>query len=217
MDLVVEKATEVGVTRIVPLLSDRGIVKPRDAKVGRWRRVAEAAARQSLRLAVPEVAEPLGFSEAVRGDYQRAEALFEESVAIGRESNDAPGVATSLMCLGAVATRQGDHGRARALLEESLMLNMELGLRVNIAECLEILSGMAGALGDAARAARLWGAADALREAIGAPWLPLERRLYEPHLAAIRSRSDQAVWAGAWEEGRAMTMEDAVGYALEEE
>jgi 16S rRNA (uracil1498-N3)-methyltransferase len=66
MDLVVEKATEVGATRIVPLLTARGIVRPRDAKVGRWRRVAEAAARQSLRLGVPEVAEPMDFSEAVR-------------------------------------------------------------------------------------------------------------------------------------------------------
>ena len=66
MDLVVEKATEVGATRIVPLLTARGIVRPRDAKVGRWRRVAEAAARQSLRMGVPEVAEPVNFSEAVR-------------------------------------------------------------------------------------------------------------------------------------------------------
>jgi 16S rRNA (uracil1498-N3)-methyltransferase len=66
MDLVVEKATEVGATRIVPLLTARGLVRPRDAKVGRWRRVAEAAARQSLRLSVPEVAEPVGFPEAIR-------------------------------------------------------------------------------------------------------------------------------------------------------
>jgi 16S rRNA (uracil1498-N3)-methyltransferase len=66
MDLVIEKATEVGATRIVPLLTERGLVRPRDAKVGRWRRVAEAAARQSLRLRVPEVAEPVGFPEAIR-------------------------------------------------------------------------------------------------------------------------------------------------------
>jgi 16S rRNA (uracil1498-N3)-methyltransferase len=66
MDLVVEKATEVGATRIVPLLTERGLVMPGDAKVGRWRRVAEAAARQSLRMVVPEVAQPVSFSEAVR-------------------------------------------------------------------------------------------------------------------------------------------------------
>jgi 16S rRNA (uracil1498-N3)-methyltransferase len=67
MDLVVEKATEVGVTLIVPLLTERGVVSPREGKVGRWRRVAEAAARQSLRLRVPEVAEPVRFADAVSG------------------------------------------------------------------------------------------------------------------------------------------------------
>ena len=66
MDLVVEKATEAGVTRIVPLLTEHGEVDPREGKVDRWRRVAEAAARQSLRLRVPEVTEPLGFEAAVR-------------------------------------------------------------------------------------------------------------------------------------------------------
>jgi 16S rRNA (uracil1498-N3)-methyltransferase len=65
MDLVVEKATEVGATRIVPLLTERGVVNPREGKVGRWRRVAGAAARQSLRLGVPEVAEPTRFEDAV--------------------------------------------------------------------------------------------------------------------------------------------------------
>jgi 16S rRNA (uracil1498-N3)-methyltransferase len=63
MDLVVEKATEVGATRIVPLLAERGVVNPREGKVGRWRRVAEAAARQSLRLSVPDVAEPVRFED----------------------------------------------------------------------------------------------------------------------------------------------------------
>jgi 16S rRNA (uracil1498-N3)-methyltransferase len=65
MDLVVEKATEVGATSIVPLLTERGVVNPREGKVDRWRRVAEAAARQSLRLSIPKVSEPVPFSVAV--------------------------------------------------------------------------------------------------------------------------------------------------------
>jgi 16S rRNA (uracil1498-N3)-methyltransferase len=65
MDLVVEKATEVGATHIVPLLTERGVVNPREGKVERWRRVAGAAARQSLRLSVPEVTEPTRFEDAV--------------------------------------------------------------------------------------------------------------------------------------------------------
>ena len=66
MDLLVEKATEVGATKIVPLVTERGIVRPRDGKVERWRRVAEAAARQSLRVGVPEVAEPVDLPGAIR-------------------------------------------------------------------------------------------------------------------------------------------------------
>jgi 16S rRNA (uracil1498-N3)-methyltransferase len=66
MDLVVEKATEVGATGIVPLLTKRGVVSPREGKVERWRRVAEAAARQSLGSSIPEVTEPLPFQTAVR-------------------------------------------------------------------------------------------------------------------------------------------------------
>jgi 16S rRNA (uracil1498-N3)-methyltransferase len=68
MDLVVEKATELGVSRIVPLFADRGVVRlsEGDGKVQRWRRVAEAAARQSLQVCIPEVAEVISFSDAVR-------------------------------------------------------------------------------------------------------------------------------------------------------
>ena len=67
MDLVVEKATEAGATRIVPLLTEHGEVNPREGKLDRWRRVAEAAARQSLRLRVPEVPEPVAFGTALQG------------------------------------------------------------------------------------------------------------------------------------------------------
>lgn len=68
MDLVVEKATELGVGSIIPLVTEHGVVKLGDErkKVERWRRVAEAASRQSLQLRVPEIREPLSFSDAVR-------------------------------------------------------------------------------------------------------------------------------------------------------
>jgi 16S rRNA (uracil1498-N3)-methyltransferase len=77
MDFVVEKATEVGATRIVPLLAERGVVTPREGKVGRWRRVAEAAARQALRLGVPEVAEPVRFEDAASEVGERGVLLHD--------------------------------------------------------------------------------------------------------------------------------------------
>jgi hypothetical protein len=129
---------------------------------------------------------------------------------------DPSATATALLCLGIVATRRGDHGRTKTLLDEGLVLVRKLGDTVNVAECLETLAEMAGALRDVPRAARLWGAADALREVIGSPLVPLERWLLEPYLEAIRSRSDITVWTKVWEEGRAMALEDAIAYALED-
>ena len=67
MDLVVEKATEIGVAAIVPLVTGRSVVRPGgEVKVERWRRLAHAAARQSLQLRVPDVTEPASFEQAVR-------------------------------------------------------------------------------------------------------------------------------------------------------
>ena len=80
MDLVVEKTTEVGVTRIAPLVTERGIVEPGDKKVERWRRVAEAAARQSLRMGVPEVLEPIPFGQAVRQAAEGGVLLHNDTV-----------------------------------------------------------------------------------------------------------------------------------------
>ncbi|MBA2692525.1 MAG: 16S rRNA (uracil(1498)-N(3))-methyltransferase [Rubrobacter sp.] len=68
MDVVVEKAAELGATRIVPLVTDRSVVKAGEgSKLERWRRIAESAARQSLRTVVPEVVAPTPFREALEG------------------------------------------------------------------------------------------------------------------------------------------------------
>lgn len=73
MDLVVEKATELGVEHIVPLLAERGEIRPGSDKVGRWHRLAEAAARQSLRLHIPGISEPETFPEAIEEVTKRGE------------------------------------------------------------------------------------------------------------------------------------------------
>jgi len=64
MDYVVEKATELGVSRIVPLLTERTQGEgAREGKSERWRRVARAAAQQCGRTGVPAIEAPLGWPE----------------------------------------------------------------------------------------------------------------------------------------------------------
>lgn len=70
MEWVIQKAVEIGVTKIVPLCTSRCVVKldsPKKmtAKIERWNKIAEAAAKQSGRGIVPEVAHPMDFSEAI--------------------------------------------------------------------------------------------------------------------------------------------------------
>ncbi len=65
-------------------------------------------------------------------------------------------------------------------------------------------------------AAQLWGAAAALREAIGAPLPPNEREEYERDVAAVREALGEEAFSATWVEGRAMSMEQAVAYAMGE-
>jgi 16S rRNA (uracil1498-N3)-methyltransferase len=65
MDVIVQKTTELGITRIVPVLSTRGMVKPPPGKTRRWRTISQEAARQSGRADVPEVEDAVALDVAL--------------------------------------------------------------------------------------------------------------------------------------------------------
>lgn len=75
MDYIVEKATELGVSRIVPLITERTIVRPGEdgagKKTSRWKKIAVEAAKQCRRLSVPEVEDVKSFKDlaAMSGGY----------------------------------------------------------------------------------------------------------------------------------------------------
>lgn len=64
-DLVVEKATELGVDAIAPLLTTRGVVRPAAERTERWERVARAAAKQSGRSRIPTIAPPASLTKVL--------------------------------------------------------------------------------------------------------------------------------------------------------
>jgi len=71
----------------------------------------------------------LGRVSHYRCDYQRAAALYEESLTVRRALGDKRGVATTRNSMGVMARGRGDHAVAPALSEESLTLCRELGDR----------------------------------------------------------------------------------------
>jgi len=158
----------------------------------------------------------LGYEFLLQGDLENATELNEEAAALFRKQGSKGGLEYVLDNLGWAALLQGDHEQAKALHEESLMLCRELGDERIASESLEGLACSEGAKGELERAARLFGAAQALREAVGYQQTPREHALREPYLVDTRSQMNEVAWAEAWEAGRSMTFEDAIAYALGE-
>ena len=156
----------------------------------------------------------LGDVAHAQGDDMSAHALHEESLAIYRELGGKYGMALSLHGLGNVAHAQGDDVSAHALFEESLTIRRELGEKYGIALSLEAFAEVASNQARPARAAHLMGAAETLREAIHAPISPSERDKYEHSVSEVRTALGEEAFAAAWSKGGAMTMEQAIAYAL---
>jgi predicted ATPase/DNA-binding CsgD family transcriptional regulator len=152
------------------------------------------------------------------GDLDRAEALYEEGLALNRQLGDLRGTAMCLNGLGVSALERVDTERAAAFYEEDIRMLRQLKDKTGTAYGLRGMACVAALRGDAARAARLWGAAEALGESIGLPLSSFDRSHpdYEARLDTVRSRlNDEAAWQAARAEGRAMTTEEAIEYALD--
>jgi predicted ATPase/class 3 adenylate cyclase len=151
-----------------------------------------------------------------RGDYARATKLLEESLELRRQLGSKWGVGVSLGTLGWVAIREGDWKRALARLGESLEVRQEIGDKGGSAWCIERLAEVALAQGNPEKAIRLLSAAGALRISIGSVIDPADQPEYQNRRAALRAELGQERFAALWEEGRALTLEQAITYALEE-
>jgi predicted ATPase/DNA-binding SARP family transcriptional activator/DNA-binding CsgD family transcriptional regulator/Tfp pilus assembly protein PilF len=159
----------------------------------------------------------LGFATLFRGDPERATTLLKESLEKYREVGDTHGMASSLLNLGLARLTRGDHGRAAVLLKESLAVVQDTEDKQTVAECLEAMAGVAGMQALAKRTAQLWGAAQKLREDIGAPLPSDERAILEPHVAIARAQLGEEAWEATSAKGRKLTLEQAVEYALSRE
>ncbi len=151
-----------------------------------------------------------------QGVGERATVLLNEALAIKRKLGDLASVGVTLRYQAKLAQDQGEWARATARYQESLALSRSVGSQWEIAACLEGLGGVAAGQNRAERAARLWGRAETLRGQLGAP-LPLaDRAWYEVAVAHSRAVVGEVAFAAAWEKGRAMSLEQAIAYALEE-
>jgi hypothetical protein len=162
----------------------------------------------------------LGLMALEQGDTVTARAFGEECLMIGRELGDRCSVALGQTFLAAVNLCDGDIEAAQSLAQESLAAlrtlkdTNDFAASLSMAPSLEVLAGVSRAHGSERRAARLIGAAEQACEDRGAD-LPLGfRALRQRTVEATRAALGEEAFAAACAEGRSMTQERAVEYAL---
>ncbi len=155
-----------------------------------------------------------GLVAALQGDHEKARALHEECMPLAREIGDKVGIAWSLVQGSLAALSRGDHEQAKALGIEGIELARQAGHSHSTVLILRILAASASACGRPVRSGRLWGMAEMLGESIGVKVAPAEQQFFRPYIAAARTQLDEAAFDAAFSEGRAMSPERAVEYAL---
>jgi predicted ATPase/class 3 adenylate cyclase len=158
----------------------------------------------------------LGFVDRLAGDYIMARVRCEESAAVAREIGDRFTLALALNGLSHAAQLQGDWQTATVGFREVLLVTSELE---DSRLMLRALIGLAGAAVLAevfGRAARLLGAAEAVRGIAAGTMAPWVRAIREHDTAVARAALGDEEFAAAWDQGRAMSLEQAVAYALDE-
>jgi tetratricopeptide (TPR) repeat protein len=158
-----------------------------------------------------------GKAKAARGrrDYQRARRLAEQSLSILRNIGLHLFSGEVMTTLAEIDICEGKLADAKTRLRDSLRLNRGY-YGCSVAVNLERLAIVAVGRGEAQRAATMFGVTEALRERFGTPIPPSQRGQYDQARAAAEAAGPEA-FRTAWEQGRAMSQQDAVEFALAEE
>jgi tetratricopeptide (TPR) repeat protein len=150
-----------------------------------------------------------------QGDFERAIRLHEEGIAESRARGDNHGVAYALRELARVRRAQGRDQEAILLLRESLgWLGPLKDIRC-VQLCLEELAGAMCERGGTGDAARLFAASELLLGLMGRSLPQAQSTAHDRNVATVKRRLAPKAFAAAWTEGGAMTMDQAIAYALE--
>ena len=158
----------------------------------------------------------MGFWARSQGNYTEARSRFQACLPLLIELGDSNHVNAVYSELAHIERWQGHFADAKSLYRETLLEWQRLGHRAAIAHELECLAMIAKAQEEDQRAAKLFGAAAVLRENIHLPMTALERLEYDREVNDLRLNMDDVIFTKAWAEGRTLTMEHAIEYALSE-
>jgi len=149
----------------------------------------------------------------VLGDAASARARFANALALARECCDYGVVARSTYHLAELSRAEDALTESARLHHEALSRRHELGHRAGVTDSLEAVAGLAVAAGNYEGAARLFGAAEGLRETVGCVRSPPRRESYGSDVAVLREGMAREKREQAWVKGKAAAYDKAVAYA----
>ena len=181
--------------------------------------VEELLADSGDRAVAAHLAHFLGYAAAAEKDFDEMRLRWKEALALYRGLGDTRNVALCLPSLGHLMLVFRDFGEAERLFEEGLTLERRLKHKTVIYFHLIGLAAVATHRDHLRRAAKLYGAGEALREAAGLSLKPMAEHAYdyEGYLATVHAGLDEPDFAAAWSEGRTMSLDQAIEYALSAE
>jgi tetratricopeptide (TPR) repeat protein len=157
-----------------------------------------------------------------QGHFAEAEDLLTQALKLGRQVANTRDYVLTLDAIGRLAQKQGNYKRAYNLLSESIVLGTELEHQDSVAYSLEAFASLAVTQGEPDKATTLLSAAVAFLPAIEARKLGLNMMYglttednHDYLVARCRESLDETAFAATWAKGAAMTLDQAVAYALE--
>lgn len=156
----------------------------------------------------------LGDMYVLKREYSNAQPHYEEAARLMREVREINWLGYIVRRLGYVKLHLGSRADVSAFFSESLTLNVEVAHQLGTIACLGAFAALALAQGKEMRAAQLCGAAERLL--VAASFQRWDQVEYDQTVMELRSNVDSKTLEKAWAKGAAMTLEDAIAFALEE-
>jgi predicted ATPase/DNA-binding XRE family transcriptional regulator len=157
----------------------------------------------------------LGEMARYQGNYEQARVFWKQNLEILQEVRASEDLAFPHLALAGISFRLGEYDEAKRLFIASLEICMESREKPVMINCLAGLAGILCMAGKPEQAARLLGAAELFIENF-LSLEPADQKDFDNYVAIVRKQLDSIAFEKAWGEGRAMTMEQAIAFALEE-
>ncbi|MFN8485031.1 MAG: tetratricopeptide repeat protein [Anaerolineae bacterium] len=156
----------------------------------------------------------LGDQAYFQNDLDGAQHYWSQARAMFRALEDDYSVGIYNNNLGELVRQQGKYAEADGLFRDALLIFQRLGGRTLVATLLLNLGELAWLQGEVPRAARLFGAAEHLREVVGVPLTYDAQDQYDRTMPQLKAALGEPAFAALWAEGGALSQEAAVAYAL---